>query len=129
MSAFPRKRLERCVAANNAMAGSSREARLLDHCVGRARAENRYGQAGAFAMTRNIERFSDVQKGLCGFGSARSRSNLLKGKLDSAAHTFCRKHEINRASEFVGNEITYEIDAVAGLDLRCHRGAAKLAPD
>jgi hypothetical protein len=54
---------------------------------------------------------------------------LLKGKLDFAAHAFCRKHEINHASELVRNEITYEIDAVAGLDLGCHRGAAKLAPD
>src|SRR5690348_7387367 len=52
----------------------------------------------------------------------------LAGNLNSAVHAFCHKNEIDNASEFVRNEITYEIGAVAGLDLGCRRGTAKLAP-
>ena len=80
------------------------------------------------AADKKIDRFGDVQKRLSE-DLVRRSLHLLKGKLDFAVHAFCRKNEINHASDLVRNEITYEIDAVAGLDLRCHRGAAKLAPD
>src|SRR5215470_7724474 len=61
--------------------------------------------------------------------SVAAQSYLSNRKLDSTAHAFRREHEINEASDLVRNEITYEVDAVARLDLRCHRGTAKLAPD
>ena len=64
-----------------------------------------------------------AQQGRCDRGL-----HLLKGKLDFAAYAFWREHEINHASDLVRDEITYEINAVAGLDLRCYRGAPKLAP-
>ena len=80
-------------------------------------------------MTRRSTGLATCRKGSMDLVRRDRCLHLLKGKLDFAAHTFYRKHEINHASELVRNEITYEIDAVAGLDLRCHRGAAKLAPD
>jgi hypothetical protein len=69
------------------------------------------------------------QKALRGLLLCGRSLHLPKGKFDFAAHTICREHQINRASKFVRNKITYQIKAIAGLDVRCHLGAAKFAPD
>ena len=56
------------------------------------------------------------------------RSRLFQRNLDPAIHAFFYEREIDHATEFVRNEIAYEIGAVAGLNLGGHRRTSKLAP-
>jgi len=49
-------------------------------------------------------------------------------KLDPAIHAFFYEREIDPATEFVRDEIAYEIGAVAGLNLGRHRRTSDLAP-
>src|SRR5262245_60659603 len=73
--------------------------------------------------------YAGFGSGHCGHEFLRSlRWRLLDRNLNSAVHAFCYKNEIDNASELVRNEISYEIGAVAGLDLGRRRGTASLAP-
>src|SRR5262245_43328300 len=61
------------------------------------------------------------------------RFSILSGQqtnsLKRAAHSFWVEHQIDRTSQFVRNEIAYEIGAIAGSGLRFHRRAVALLPD
>src|SRR6185437_4335766 len=76
-------------------------------------------QAGA-----KLEQTLLMNEGNLGSRSVGIMSCLTDRNLNSTIHAFFRKHEIDRTSEFVRNEIAYEIGPVAGLDLRRHWGAA-----
>src|SRR5215510_3332162 len=56
------------------------------------------------------------------------RSRLFQRNLDLAIHALFHERESDPATEFVRNEIAYEIGAVAGVSCSRHRRAAQFAP-
>src|SRR5262245_65706143 len=56
------------------------------------------------------------------------RSRLFQRNLDLAIHALFHERESDPATEFVRNEIAYEIGAVAGMSCSRHRRAAQFAP-
>src|SRR5262245_60486713 len=82
-------------------ANSGHEARLFDHLLVESK------------QTRTVD-----QRG----------SHLLKGKLNSAAHTLCGELQINCPPEFVGHEPAYQLSPVSEFGLNRYAGTVELAP-